>query len=318
MGDNSVVHGTPIRSPEEILAILKKEFPPELIQQKQGGRGKLLDYISGKDVEERLDEATGGVWSAELLWTERDVLIVNRQGNEVEREVIYSFIRLTIPGLGTRVGRGVQIKEPLAGEDVVKGAETDGLKVAAAKFGVGRYLYGGGPSSEASGGAQQSGSYGGNYGGGYSNSGGLNKQRQGDPPSESQWGKFNRMTQDMGIDPNAILRSATNGYDMTTVNKRGMSMTLDKLTRIQSGEERWDGAVTENSDMSNSGRFQQQAGAPVATSAVPTKPQLLGRIRGARTGQELDSIYDELVMLMLQDDADLMNALGERASQLRG
>ncbi len=150
MDSKGILHGAPLYAPEEILSRLKARFPDEVVEQKPGGN-KQLDYIPGWAVEERLDHATGGVWSFELLWNSSDTIKIRRNNaadrdeyGNVTRKVEYAFGRLTIPGLGSRCGRGVQVLDDGSGEDIIKGAETDALKVAAAKFGVARYLYQGG------------------------------------------------------------------------------------------------------------------------------------------------------------------------------
>ncbi len=145
------------------------------------------------------------------------------------------------------------------------------------------------------------------------------------------------MTQRLGIDPNSIIREATNGFNMANVNKRGMSMTLDKLERIENKEETWNGPQTEASDGGNSGRFdggyvppaqrQQQApagnvstmsGAPLSGPNPDTINGMLQRIKGAQSGSELDMLYDEMVALMISDDVKLMQALSARANEIGG
>src|SRR5688500_15084628 len=50
-------------------------------------------------------------------------------------------VELEIPQLGSKQGYGVQILNERGGEDLYKGAFTDGLKKAATQFGVGLELY---------------------------------------------------------------------------------------------------------------------------------------------------------------------------------
>lgn len=119
----------------EITARLMAPFPREAIKQRQGGRGKMLDYVEGHSVIHRLIAATNNQFDLR-------VLSVDQKG-----DLMTALVELTIPGLGSRQHMGVQKVAPNAGEDLVKGAITDALKKAATLFGVGLELYG--PDYEA-------------------------------------------------------------------------------------------------------------------------------------------------------------------------
>ncbi len=114
----------------ELLEKLGKPFPREAIRQREGGRGKMLDYIETHTVIRRLNTATMGQWSMSVLrtWMEGDVLMAQ--------------VELAIPGLGSRQHIGVQKISDRGGEDLAKGAVSDALKKAATLFGVGLELYG--------------------------------------------------------------------------------------------------------------------------------------------------------------------------------
>lgn len=121
---------TDTKSPAEMLEALGKPFPKTAIKQRRGGGGKSLSYVETHTVIHRLNSATNGDWSfhiRDVQWR-NDVLMV--QGE------------LTIPGLGTRSGFGVQQVVERAGEDLVKGAASDALKKCATLFGVALELYG--------------------------------------------------------------------------------------------------------------------------------------------------------------------------------
>lgn len=118
------------KTPAEMLDALGKPFPRTAIKQRKGGGGKSLSYVETHTVIHRLNTATNGDWSfhiKDVQWR-NDVLMV--QGE------------LTIPGLGTRSGFGVQQVVERAGEDLVKGAASDALKKCATLFGVALELYG--------------------------------------------------------------------------------------------------------------------------------------------------------------------------------
>jgi hypothetical protein len=113
----------------EILKALGEPFPKTAVKQREGARGRRFDYIETHTCIHRLNSAAGA-WDFRILNAEfrADLLIV--QGE------------LTIPGLGTRSGFGVQQVAPGAGEDLVKGAASDCLKKCATLFGVALELYG--------------------------------------------------------------------------------------------------------------------------------------------------------------------------------
>jgi len=113
---------------------LTEKFPREAIKTREGGRGKRLDYVEGHSVIHRLNDATNNCWDM----TVRD--ITSKQVGD--NTLMIAHVALTLPGLGTREGLGVQMVHERGGEDLVKGCITDGLKKAATLFGVGLELYG--------------------------------------------------------------------------------------------------------------------------------------------------------------------------------
>ena len=120
--------------PTTILQKLGEPFPRNAIKSREGAGRKRFDYIEAHTCIHRLN-TVAGAWDFRIVNVEwrADLLIV--QGE------------LTIPGLGTRTGFGVQKVAPNAGEDLVKGASSDALKKAATLFGVALELYG--PDYEA-------------------------------------------------------------------------------------------------------------------------------------------------------------------------
>lgn len=121
------------------LEKLTEPFPRSAIKQREGGRGRMLDYVEGHTVIRRLNEATGNCWSMEV----KDISSREMAG----AMLMIARVSLAIPGLGTREGLGVQLVHDRGGEDLVKGCITDALKKAATLFGVGLELYG--PDYEA-------------------------------------------------------------------------------------------------------------------------------------------------------------------------
>lgn len=124
--------------PEPVPAVdlgkLTEPFPAAAIKQRQAGGGRTLDYVEGHTVIHRLNDATGNRWSMEV----KDITSKELAG----ATLMMARVALTLPGLGTREGLGVQLVHERSGEDLVKGCVTDALKKAATLFGVGLELYG--------------------------------------------------------------------------------------------------------------------------------------------------------------------------------
>ena len=129
-----------IRTPGEILERLARPFPPHLVASK----GKYR-YVPTRMVMARLDDATGGAWSWALHAGEFVELKMRRSRTAGGGRVILAYVTigtLTIPGLGSRDGRGVQ--ELDTGDDdaglgtsaLLLGADTRALRNAAERFGL--------------------------------------------------------------------------------------------------------------------------------------------------------------------------------------
>ena len=116
----------------DMLDALMKPFPPHAIKQRQGGGNQLLSYVETETVIRRLN-ATVGTWDFRIT----EIKVID--------QLVVIWGELTIPGLGTRAGTGVQVLR--GGEDMWKGAASDCLKKCATLFGVGIELYG--PDLEA-------------------------------------------------------------------------------------------------------------------------------------------------------------------------
>lgn len=109
---------------------LTKPFPKHAIKQRQGGGNRMYDYVETDTVIRRLNRATGNRWSFRVT------------GSEWRNALLIVSGELTIPGLGTRSGTGVQLVSERGGEDLVKGGASDCLKKCATLFGVALELYG--------------------------------------------------------------------------------------------------------------------------------------------------------------------------------
>lgn len=112
---------------DAMLDALSVPFPKHAIKQRQGGGGKMFDYVETETVIRFLN-TTVKVWDFEVT------------SHTMIGDVLVVFGKLTIPGLGTRSGTGVQ--KLAGGEDTIKGAASDCLKKCATLFGVALDLYG--------------------------------------------------------------------------------------------------------------------------------------------------------------------------------
>jgi hypothetical protein len=114
---------------------LTQPFPRQAVERRDGGGGRVFDYVATETVIRRLNDATANCWDFRVVET------------HFRGEVMLCLGELTIPGLGTRQGWGVQKVSERGGEDLFKGAASDALKKAATLFGVALELYG--PDLEA-------------------------------------------------------------------------------------------------------------------------------------------------------------------------
>jgi hypothetical protein len=111
---------------------LLEPFPQSAIEHKQG-----MSYIAHDKIRLRVIEATDNAFDWVVTSTDYriDGAVRARKDGNVPPVMIVTG-QLTIPGLGTRTGIGVQTLEAGSGEDMYKGAESDAFKRAAMSFGV--------------------------------------------------------------------------------------------------------------------------------------------------------------------------------------
>ncbi len=115
-----------------------RPFPETAIKQREQG-GRWFSYVQGHVVIHRLIEATGNQFDVAVTSLDMKPIPNSKGGSDT---LVIATVALTIPGLGTRQHIGVQVAHERGGEDMVKGAITDGLKKAATLFGVGLEFYG--------------------------------------------------------------------------------------------------------------------------------------------------------------------------------
>jgi len=117
--------------------ILEKPFSPEQIKQRKGNFGKMLDYIEGYAVIQRLNDAFDGDWSFtithhEILKDSDEVIVIGelRAGKVIKNQFGSS-----------QITRAKESKNIISLSDDLKAAATDCIKKAATLFGVGLHLY---------------------------------------------------------------------------------------------------------------------------------------------------------------------------------
>ena len=117
--------------------LLEKPFGPDQIKQREGNFGKMLDYIEGHAVIQRLNDAFDGEWSFtmtkyEIMKETDEVLVIGQlnAGGIVKSQFGSS-----------RITRARETGNPISLSDDLKAAATDALKKAATLLGVGLHLY---------------------------------------------------------------------------------------------------------------------------------------------------------------------------------
>ena len=125
-----------------ILSELSTPFDPSLKKQRQvsGPQGpRMLDYYDLMTVVDRLNDVAPG-WCSTVK--NQEVIPFGQTNRGDNRLMLTALVALSIPGVGTREHMGVQVvNADSSGEDLWKGAISDGIKKAASLFGVGRELY---------------------------------------------------------------------------------------------------------------------------------------------------------------------------------
>lgn len=123
----------------DITSKLMEPFPQSAIKSRPDN--KRLTYVEGVTVFRRLISATDNNFTIEVV--NQDFRDFGSTSKGQGRLLLLATVKLTIPGLGSREHVGVQVvNAENGGEDLWKGAITDGVKKAATLFGVGLELYG--------------------------------------------------------------------------------------------------------------------------------------------------------------------------------
>ena len=117
--------------------LLEKPFDPDQIKQREGNYGKMLDYIEGHAVINRLNDAFDANWSFAILKNE-----IIKESDEVVviGELSAGDIVKTQFG-SSRITRARETGEMISLADDLKAAATDAIKKCASLMGVGLHLY---------------------------------------------------------------------------------------------------------------------------------------------------------------------------------
>ena len=117
--------------------LLEKPFAPEQIKQREGNFGKILDYIEGHSVIQRLNDAFDAKWSFEIarfdMLEDKDEVIV--LGKLTANGIVKSQFG------SSRITKARETGEVISLADDLKAAATDAIKKCATLMGVGLHLY---------------------------------------------------------------------------------------------------------------------------------------------------------------------------------
>ena len=117
--------------------ILEKQFNQEQIKQREGHLGKMLDYIEGHAVIQRLNDAFDSNWSFNVI--EHNIL---KETGEVVILGQLSAGNIVKSQFGSsKITKNRQTSEMVSLADDLKAAATDALKKCATLLGVGLHLY---------------------------------------------------------------------------------------------------------------------------------------------------------------------------------
>ena len=119
--------------------LLEKPFDPNQVKQREGNFGKMLDYIEGHAVIERLNVAFEAEWSFSIL--EHRILEETDEALVVGQLKAGDVVKTQFGS--SRITRARESGEPISLADDFKAAATDSIKKCASLLGVGLHLYNG-------------------------------------------------------------------------------------------------------------------------------------------------------------------------------
>lgn len=117
--------------------ILERHFEPEQIKQREGHLGKMLDYIEGHAVIQRLNDAFESSWSFSIQ--EHSILEETGEILVLGQLSVGSIVKTQFGS--SKITRNHQSNKMVSLASDLKAAATDALKKCATLLGVGLHLY---------------------------------------------------------------------------------------------------------------------------------------------------------------------------------
>ena len=125
--------------------LLEQPFPQELIRQRKGNFGQMLDYVEAHSIIHRLNDAFDGCWSFHIVEhqiSDEEILVIGKLECDDVVKMAFGSSNIT---------RSKETGEPVGIGDDYKSASTDALKKASTLLGVGLHLYEGRNNGNGSG-----------------------------------------------------------------------------------------------------------------------------------------------------------------------
>ena len=119
--------------------LLEKPFAPDQIKQREGNFGRMLDYIEGHTIIQRLNDAFDAEWSFRIISHE----IVKEVDEVLVLGELKAFDIVKSQFGSSKIKRARETGEIISLADDLKSAATDALKKTATLLGVGLQLYNG-------------------------------------------------------------------------------------------------------------------------------------------------------------------------------
>jgi len=206
--------------------LLEKPFDPDQIKQREGKFGKILDYVPGHSVIQRLNDAFDAQWSFEIV--RFDML--------EDKDEIIILGKLTANGIvksqfgSSRITKAQETGEVISLADDLKAAATDAIKKCATLMGVGLHLYSNDWNSPR---RQQNPDAKGNYGNGGNRS--INYNSQGNGRISAKQHKYILdIIKDLGMTKSALNQQCVQAYGvgLDFLNRSDASGLINELLAL--------------------------------------------------------------------------------------
>jgi hypothetical protein len=183
--------------------LLEKKFSPDQIKQREGNFGKMLDYIEGHNIIQRLNDAFDAEWSFAII--RHEIL------NETDEVIVLGELKageiIKTQFGSSRITRARNTGDMVSLADDLKAAATDSLKKNATMLGIGLHLY-----NKDDGNNQRS------NGGNQSNGQGRDNNH-----SSGNGGNGNGYQRDGNGNGNGRITAKQHNYIMTLIKNKGIT-----------------------------------------------------------------------------------------------